>query len=318
MEEKGQTKDGQKELNDVRIGMQSIVGKVIGYCSMLLTVKQLRTIRFTAVGGAIGKLINVVENLRIFNQGLYQSNVLSTVSYQAVDKQGKVMNERLHPKMEIHLSLDEPAEKHEGFQTKLNEDERKRLHDFMNARREQRQTEGPSRGGRGRGGFRGGRGQFRGGRGQFSGGRGQFRGGRGQFSGRRGQFGGDREQFGGDREQFGGDREQFEGEREQFRGGRGQFRGGRGKFGGGRGQFGSDRGRFEGDRGQFGAEREQFRGGREQFGAEREQFRGGREQFRGGRGHFGFEREQFRGGREQFRGGSGQFRGDAPRGARRF
>jgi hypothetical protein len=206
MEAKGQRKNGPKELNDVRIGMQSIVGKVIGYCNLLLTEKQMKTIRFTAVGGAIGKLVNVVENLRIFHPGLYQSNQLSTVSYQAVDKQGKVFNERLHPKMEVHLSLEEPKDKNEGFQTKLSEEERKALHDFMNARREQRQQEGPSRGrgqfrgGRGRGQFRGGRGQMRGaprGRGGFRGGnrgmesgaprgRGQFRGGnrgRGQFRG---------------------------------------------------------------------------------------------------------------------------------------
>lgn len=221
-----QRNNSPKELNDVRIGMGSIVGKVIGYCNVLLTEKQIRTIKFTAVGGAIGKLINVVENLRIFHSGLYQSNVLSTVSYQAVDKQGKVINERLHPKMEVHLSLDEPAEKHEGFQTKLNEEERTKLHDFMNKRREERQAEGPRRGGRGQ------RGQFRGenrGRGQYRGeirGRGQYRGenrGRGQFRG----------------PARGGER----GQRGQFRGpARGQFRGGnrgRGQF---RGQRGGDRG----------------------------------------------------------------------------
>ncbi len=266
MEAKRERNNSPKDQNDVRIGMQSIVGKVIGYCNLLLTEKQLRSIRFTAVGGAIGKLINVVENLRIFHAGLYQSNVLSTVSYQAVDKQGVVINERLHPKMEVHLTLDEPAERHEGFQTKLNEEERQRLHDFMNARREQRQKEGPrseQRGGRG--GYRGERGQFRGGRGQFRGGRGQFGGGRGgQFRGGRGQFRGGRGNFGGERTQFEDDRGQFGGERGQFRGGRGQFRGGRGQFRGGRGSFGGERGSFRG-RGSFGGERGQFRGGRGSF-----------------------------------------------------
>jgi hypothetical protein len=264
MEAIGEKNNNPKDINDVRIGMQSIVGKVIGYCNLLLTEKQLRTVRFTAVGGAIGKLINVVENLRIFHSGLYQSNVLSTVSYQAVDKQGKVINERLHPKMEVHLSFDEPAEKHEGFQTKLNEDERKALHDFMNARREQRQLEGPrgeQRGGRGRGRgeFRGGRGgQFRGGRGQFRGGRGQFRGGRGgQFRGgdrEEQEFRGERSEFRGERSEFRGEREEFRGDREEFRGGRGQFRGGRGRgapFRGGRGApFRGGRGApFRGERG---------------------------------------------------------------------
>jgi len=244
MEAKGQRNNGPKELNDVRIGMQSIVGKVIGYCNLLLTEKSMRSIRFTAVGGAIGKLVNVVENLRIFHAGLYQSNLLSTVSYQAVDKQGKVFNERLHPKMEVHLSLDEPKDKTEGFQTKLNEEERQRLHDSMNARREQRQQEGSRRGGERDGE---GRGRGRGGRGR--GGRGQFRGGRGAPRGApRGEYQGE-------------SRGEYEGEsRGEFRG---EFRGGRGAP---RGEFRG--GRFRGGRG---APRGQFRGGR---GAPRGEFRG--------------------------------------------
>ena len=184
METNTQNKNGPKELNDVRIGMSSIVGKVIGYCNVIITEQNVKTIRFTAVGGAIGKLINVVENLKIFHAGLYQTNQLSTVSYQAVDKSGKVFNERLHPKLEVNLSFEEPKEKPEGFQTKLEEEERKVLSDFMNARREEREKEGGAV--RGRGGFRGGfRGEFGAprGRGGF---RGEFRGaprGRGGFRG---------------------------------------------------------------------------------------------------------------------------------------
>jgi hypothetical protein len=155
MEGNRQKKNGPKELNDVRVGMSSIVGKVIGYCTLLLTEKNFRTVRLTAVGGAIAKLVNIVENLKIFNANLYQSNLLSTVSYQAVDKSGKVLNERLHPKMEVHLSLDEPKEKTEGFQNKLTEEERKVLQDFMNARRERRAAEGDRPRGRGRGRGRG-------------------------------------------------------------------------------------------------------------------------------------------------------------------
>merc|ERR1711957_133396 len=201
------------EENDVRIGMSSIVGKVIGYCNLLLTEKKFTTIKFTAVGGAIGKLVNVVENLKVFHAGLFQSNFLTTVSYQAVDRTGKVFNERLHPKMEVNLSLDTIATPEQGFvQAVVPEDERKTLQALMDKRREERQAEGeqaPQRGGvRGgdRGGFRGGerggvqRGGFRGGdRGGFRGGeRGGFRGGdRGGFRGQqRGGFrGGDRGGF---------------------------------------------------------------------------------------------------------------------------
>merc|ERR1712037_992776 len=145
----------------------SIVGKVIGYCNLLLTEKKFRNIKFTAVGGAIGKLVNVVENLKVFHAGLNQSNFLTTVSYQAVDRSGKVFNERLHPKMEVNLSLDAINTPEQGFvQTVLPEEERKALQTFLEKRREERQNEGE---GRPRGGYRGERGAPRGrgrGRGQ--------------------------------------------------------------------------------------------------------------------------------------------------------
>ena len=198
MEKQRQDKNAPKDQNDVRIGMSSIVGKVIGYCNLLLTEKKFRNIKFTAVGGAIGKLVNVVENLKIFHAGLHQSNFLTTVSYQAVDRSGKVFNERLHPKMEVNLSLDALTTPEQGFvQSAVPEEERKAMQALMDKRREERQKEGENRprgeqrgrgNGRGfgrgaprgygqRGGFRGGRGAPRGGprgapRGGFRGGRG--------------------------------------------------------------------------------------------------------------------------------------------------
>jgi hypothetical protein len=197
MEKQRQDKNAPKEQNDVRIGMSSIVGKVIGYCNLLLTEKNFRSIKFTAVGGAIGKLVNVVENLKVFHAGLHQSNFLTTVSYQAVDRSGKVFNERLHPKMEVNLSLDALTPPEQGFvQAAVPEEERKTMQALMDKRREERLQAGenyPRGGQRGRGNGRGaprGRGQrggFRGGRGAP---RGEFRGGRGaprgEFRGGRG------------------------------------------------------------------------------------------------------------------------------------
>jgi hypothetical protein len=227
MEKQRQDKNAPKDQNDVRIGMSSIVGKVIGYCNLLLTEKKFRSIKFTAVGGAIGKLVNVVENLKVFHAGLHQSNFLTTVSYQAVDRTGKVFNERLHPKMEVNLSLDALTTPEQGFvQSALPEEERKAMQALMDRRREERLKEGETnqRGGQRGRGFRGGRGRGaprgapRGGpRGGFRGGRGAPRGGpRGGFRGGRGAPRG--------------------GPRGGFRGGRGAPRGGpRGGFRGGRG-----------------------------------------------------------------------------------
>merc|ERR1712222_75445 len=189
MENKRQDKNAPKEENDVRIGMSSIVGKVIGYCNLLLTEKKFRNIKFTAVGGAIGKLVNVVENLKVFHAGLYQSNFLTTVSYQAVDRTGKVFNERLHPKMEVNLSLDTLAAPEQGFvQAVVPEEERKAMQNLMDKRREERQNEGerrPRGGQRGRGNTRG-RGRGRGERGAPRGQRGGYRGQRGAPRGQRG------------------------------------------------------------------------------------------------------------------------------------
>ena len=235
MEKQRQDKNAPKEQNDVRIGMSSIVGKVIGYCNLLLTEKKFRNIKFTAVGGAIGKLVNVVENLKVFHAGLHQSNFLTTVSYQAVDRSGKVFNERLHPKMEVNLSLDALTTPEQGFvQSAVPEEERKAMQALMDKRREERQKEGENRprgGQRGRGNGRGfGRGAPRG-----YGQRGGFRGGRGAP---RGEFRGGR----------GAPRGEFRGGRGAPRGG---FRGGRGApRGGPRGGAprGGPRGNFRGAR----------------------------------------------------------------------
>lgn len=117
----------EKPANDIRIGMDSRVKNVIRYCNGLLKEKAFTFLRFSAVGGAIGKLVDAVEILKVVNPGLYQSNKLATVSYQSVDDEHKtVTNQRLYPKMEVILSL-EAKEKNEGYQDKLKEEERLKM-----------------------------------------------------------------------------------------------------------------------------------------------------------------------------------------------
>jgi hypothetical protein len=175
--------DSPKEVNDIRIGMNSRVRNVIRYCNFVLNEKKLGELRFSAVGGAIGKLVDAVEVLKIVNPGLYQVNKIATVSYQTVDGQGKTVNQRLYPKLEVLLTTTEPKDRTEGSQTKLDEEERKKLFELLNSRPERRERgEGERPRGRGRGAPRGGpRGGFRGGPRGFSRGgpRGGFRGGRG-------------------------------------------------------------------------------------------------------------------------------------------
>ena len=233
MEQNRQGKsDSPKEINDIRIGMNSRVRNVIRYCNFVLNEKKLGELRFSAVGGAIGKLVDAVEVLKIVNPGLYQVNKIATVSYQTVDTQGKLVNQRLYPKLEVVLSLAPSKDKSEGSQDKLDEAERTKLFELLNARQTRPEgyeghegheghegaegEERPRGRGRGRGGFsRGGRG-FPRGRGGFRGQRGAPRGGRGVSRGApRGGFRGER----------GAPRGGFRGERGAPRGG---FRGERG------------------------------------------------------------------------------------------
>ena len=151
-----------KEGNDIRIGMGTRVRNVVRYCNSLLKEKTFKTLKFSAVGGAIGKLVSAVEVLKTVNAGLYQQNKLATVSYQSTEnKENKEnKNQRLYPKMEVTLSLDDFKEKNEGYQKKLEEDERLKLYDIFNQQPVRRTRRGGFRGRRG--GFRGRRG-FRGG-----------------------------------------------------------------------------------------------------------------------------------------------------------
>ena len=93
------------------------------------------------------------------NEGLYQQNKLATVSYQSSDSKEVQNNQKLYPKMEVILSLEDFKDKTDGYQNKLDETERQKLYKLFN--------EQPIRRGR-RGGFRGRRGfGFRGRRGGF-------------------------------------------------------------------------------------------------------------------------------------------------------
>ena len=176
-------KDTKKEPNDIRIGMNSRPRNVIKYSTSVMDELKLSELKFSAVGGSIGILLDIVEVLKILKPGLYQQNKITSVAYQTVDSNQKLLTQKLYPKLEVILSKEEPKNKTEGYQGQLDEKDRKQIETIMNKRKEEREkNRGPARGrGRGRGGQRGGRGR-----------RGGFRGrGRG-FRPRRGGRGGQR------------------------------------------------------------------------------------------------------------------------------
>lgn len=185
----------EKATNDIRVSINSRASRVVQYAKKTLEEKKFRELKFSAVGGSIGILLNIIEVMKITTPGLYQQNKITSVAYQTVDSNNKVTNQRLYPKLEVILSFDEFKNKTEGTQDKLDESTRKELEKItkqgLNRNRGRRGFRG-GRGFRGRRGFRGGRGfrarrGFRGrggprGRG-FSRGRGAVRG-RGMVRGR--------------------------------------------------------------------------------------------------------------------------------------
>ena len=165
-----------KAPNDIRIGMNTRVRNVIRYSTSIMKEKNLKELKFSAVGGSIGRLLDTVEVLKVLIPNLYQQNKITSVAYQTLDSNNTVLNQRLYPKMEVILSLDEFQTKNEGTQDKLPEEQRKQIEKTMNERREQREKDGRRgfrprrfnrRGFRGRRGFRRGFRGFRGGNRNF-------------------------------------------------------------------------------------------------------------------------------------------------------
>ena len=163
-------KDSNKAPNDIRIGMNSRPRNVIKYSTSVMEEKKLTELKFSAVGGSIGRLLQIVEVLKVLKPGLHQQNRITSVAYQTVDSNNTLLNQRLYPKLEVTLSTDEPKTKTEGYQGVLKEEDRKQIEKIMNSKKEQSEKN-RTRGGRGRG--RGPRGRGR--RGGFRGRRG-FRG----------------------------------------------------------------------------------------------------------------------------------------------
>ena len=149
-------KDIKKEPNDIRIGMNSRPRNVIKYATSVMDEKKLTELKFSAVGGSIGRLLDIVEVFKVLKPGLYQQNRITSVAYQTVDSNNELLQQRLFPKLEVVLSKEEPKTKTEGFQGQMDEKQRKEIETIMNKKKEQREkNRGRGPRGRGRGGPRG-------------------------------------------------------------------------------------------------------------------------------------------------------------------
>ena len=176
--------DTQKAENDIRVGFRSRPKFVIKYATSTMKDKKYKELKFSAVGVSIGKLVQIVEVLKVVIPDLYQQNRITSVAYQTIDSNQKVLKQQLYPKLEVILSTEPFKEKNEGTQDKLDEKDRKLFEEHMKKRSEEiEKNRGRGRGRGRRGGFRARRGRFRGRRFGFRGNRGAFRGGRGNRDG---------------------------------------------------------------------------------------------------------------------------------------
>ena len=197
-----------KPENFIRVGAATRVRSVINYCLVLLK-KDVKELNLNAMGGAIGSLIVIAENVKLLHPGLFQTNTISTVNSQTVDGNGQVIQQKLFPKLEVTLTTVQPDSNNVGYQAALSEQDRENMLKVLNeinsktrtrrggrgqgqrgSRGRQRGTRATPRGNRGRDAPRGNRGeQNRGNRGGQNRGRGAPRGNRG---GQRGSRGGQR------------------------------------------------------------------------------------------------------------------------------
>ena len=148
----------KKPANDIRVRYNTRIGGIINYCQRLIKENNTRELTFSAVGGSIGTLVTAVEVLKTLHPGLHQVNRLATISYQSVEEGNKVevQNQRLFPKLEVKLSFDKPAQIGAGYQEPLSEQERKKIAEFQENRRQGRTVRrGPPRRGFRGNGFRG-------------------------------------------------------------------------------------------------------------------------------------------------------------------
>ena len=128
-------KDTKKEPNDIRIGMRTRPRNVIKYSTSVMDELKLTELKFSAVGGSIGRLLDIVEVLKVLKPGLYQQNRITSVAYQTVDSNNKLLTQKLYPKLEVVLSKEEPKNKTEGYQGQMDENERKQIESIMNKKK---------------------------------------------------------------------------------------------------------------------------------------------------------------------------------------
>ena len=119
---------------DIKVDLNIEIKSIIDYSIYLMKQKEQQEIRLSAIGSSIGKLIEIVEILKLYLPGIYQNNRLATICYESINLNEKTPD-HLYPKLEITLSKKEPIIKNEGYQGALQEEMRIIIEKYFNKER---------------------------------------------------------------------------------------------------------------------------------------------------------------------------------------
>ena len=129
---KSKIQESNLEVKEIRVGLNTRIKNIINDSIEQMKNTQIKELKFSAVGGSIGKLIEIIETLKVFLPGIYQQNRLSTVAYIPINNKNDESSNNLYPKLEIRLLKNEPQMKNEGYQGSLPEENRKIIEKIFN------------------------------------------------------------------------------------------------------------------------------------------------------------------------------------------
>ena len=130
----------KKVSNEIRIGLRTKPKEIIAQCEKLIKEEKVKELHLSAVGNTIGNLVVAVEIVKSFFLNLHQSSEFSTIPARSLekdkDKKPDTKPQRLYPRFEIILSTEKLAEKKEGSQSKITEEERTILIETLEKQKE--------------------------------------------------------------------------------------------------------------------------------------------------------------------------------------
>ena len=130
----------KKVSNEIRIGLRTKPKEIIAQCEKLIKEEKVKELHLSAVGNTIGNLVVAVEIVKSLFPDLHQSSEFSTIPARSIekdkDKKSDTKPQRLYPRLEIVLSTEKLAEKKEGSQSKITEEERTILIETLEKQKE--------------------------------------------------------------------------------------------------------------------------------------------------------------------------------------